>query len=114
MSQARSIDSWPAVDVVRRGISHVAEDCPPSIMITLASQSLGECAKVVVDQIWNFCNLHGFKINVEAIEGNMTRYGTIQFDLLRVPPTIGKSVRIDENPWISGTPAHKRITRRSF
>jgi hypothetical protein len=115
MSRARSIDSWLAVDVVRRGISHVAEDCPPSIMITLAPQSLGEYAKVVVDRIWNFCNLHGFETNVEAIEGNMTRYGAIQFDLLRVPPTIGKSVGIYENPSISGTSGgYVRLSKEGF
>lgn len=115
MSQVRITLTCVSVDVVRRGKSHVVEDCPPSVLIAVEPQSLNEYIRDAVDKMWKLCNLHGFEVNVEAIEGKLSRYSDVQYGLLRVPPTIGKSVGIFENPWISGTPGkYVKISKEGF
>lgn len=89
MSLVRKISTWVSVDVVRRGYSDIAAECPPSIIITVLPNTLTSNIMVTVDQLWQrFGSKADF--NIEVREGVLRRLHYQH--LFQTPPPIGKSI----------------------
>lgn len=74
MREARQIPHWNAVNVLRRGYSHISSECQVSIVITVKPQTIDGFVRQVIDKIWKLCNIeYGFSVNTEVIEGKFWR-----------------------------------------
>jgi hypothetical protein len=89
MSLVRTIPTWVSVDVLRRGYSDIAAECPPSIIITVMPNTLNSKIMVAVDQLWQrFDSTIDF--NIEVREGVLRR---LQYQhLFQTPPPFEKSI----------------------
>ncbi len=89
MSWVRTISTWVSVDVLRRGYSDIAAECPPSIIITVMPNTLSSNIMVTVDQLWQRFGSEA-DFNIEVREGVLRR---LQYQhLFESPPPIGKSI----------------------
>lgn len=104
MLKVRQIPSWTAVDVLRRGYSEWPTECPPSVLITIQPQTWSIPIRRIAEELWRLINVSmRIELNVEVREGKIVRYAPVdQTGLTNIPPTIGKSVGIDDKRGTSG------------
>lgn len=74
MSEVRMLSDWVSVDVFRRGLSVIASECPPTVVISIVPGKMDENCKDIVRKIKTLLERYELDAAVEIVESIVTRY----------------------------------------
>jgi len=96
-----TLNNWVSVDVFRRGVSHNAAECPPTIVVIIGPGTLDEGCKAVAEQVKAHIERYNLDAAVEFIEGTVERYKVL--DDIEESVKMGASVALADPKAGTGT-----------
>lgn len=80
MGEVRMLSDWISVDIFRRGVSVTASECPPTVVISIKPETMGEECMDVVGRVKAHIEEYGLDAAVEVAEDTVTRYQILEDD----------------------------------
>ncbi len=90
MTEVRKLPQWVSVDVLRRGLARNAARCLPTIIITIAPDSMNSRCRETANLLAQYCDDAKIEIRVDLQEGELSQNVVISES--SKAPGIGSSI----------------------